>query len=110
MIQNIIFGVYLLILDFLAESLKVSKNWENITHFTIQFDSESLAYNFTILNTLNIVKNILLQHSQTPSHFTKFPGNIFLVGVRGNICTAPFLEAQELHFRSTGKANNCIFQ
>ena len=32
-----------------------------------------------------------------------------LLGARENICTAPFLDAQELHFRSTLKANVCIF-
>ena len=30
---------------------------------------------------------------------------MFLFGVRENICTAPFPDAQELHFWSTLKAN-----
>ena len=30
---------------------------------------------------------------------------MFLVGVRKNICTAPFLDAKKLHSRSTWKAN-----
>ena len=34
---------------------------------------------------------------------------MFLLVVRENICTAPFLEAQELHFWNTLKANVCIF-
>ena len=34
---------------------------------------------------------------------------MFLLGVRENICTAPFLDAQELHFWITLKANVCIF-
>ena len=34
---------------------------------------------------------------------------MFLLGVRENICTAPFLDAQELHFRSTLKANVSVF-
>ena len=38
-------------------------------------------------------------------HLTNFPGNIFLVCVRKSICTAPFLNAQELHSRGTWKAN-----
>ena len=33
---------------------------------------------------------------------------MFLVGVRKNIYTAPFLDAQELHYQSTWKANVCI--
>ena len=43
------------------------------------------------------------------SDFTKFPANMFLFGVRKNICIAPFLDAQELHSWSTLKANVCIF-
>ena len=61
------------------------------------------------LNILNIVKNIPSEHSQKPTYFTSFPEKIFLVGVRKNICTAPFLDPQELHSRSTGKENICIF-
>ena len=34
------------------------------------------------LNSLNIIKNILPQHSQIITHFTNFPANMFLVGVR----------------------------
>ena len=30
-------------------------------------------------------------------NITHFPANMFLFGVRKNICTAPFLDAQELH-------------
>ena len=30
------------------------------------------------------------------SRFTNFPAKIFLFGVRKNICTAPFPDAQEL--------------
>ena len=43
------------------------------------------------------------------SDFTNFPANMFLCGVRKNICTRPFCEAQELHSWSTLKANVCIF-
>ena len=46
------------------------------------------------LNILNIVKNIPSEHSQKPTYFTSFPEKMFLVGVRKNICTAPFLDAQ----------------
>ena len=35
--------------------------------------------------------------------------NLLLFGVRKNICTAPFLDTQELHSWSTLKANVCIF-
>ena len=65
---------------------------KNITHFTIPFCSKNLTY-FTNLNCFNIVKKIFPQHSKKLAHFTKFPAN-----------TAPFLEAKELHSRTTGKA------
>ena len=68
MIQNLIFGVHLLISDFLAESLKANKNWQK----------RSLILQYRI-------KNILSQHSQNLTHLTNFPWNIFLVGVKKNI-------------------------
>ena len=42
------------------------------------------------------------------SDFKDFPADMFLLGVRENICTAIFLDAQELHFWSAFKANVCI--
>ena len=80
---------------------------KNITHPTIPFCSKNLTY-FTNLNCFNIVKNIFPQHSKKPAHFTNFPANIFQQHVSGccqkKTCTAPFLEAKELHSRTTGKA------
>ena len=43
------------------------------------------------------------------SQFTNFPGKMLLFGVRKNICTAPFPDAQELLSWSTLKAKVCIF-
>ena len=43
------------------------------------------------------------------SNFKHFPPDIFLFGVRKNICTVQFLDAQELHSWNTLKANVCIF-
>ena len=43
------------------------------------------------------------------SDFAIFPANMFLFAVRKNICTAPFLEAQEPYSWSTLKANVCVF-
>ena len=60
-----------------------------ITHFTIPFRSKNLTYLMN-LNSLNIKKNVLLQHSQKPTHFTNFPANMFLVGVRKKNCSALF--------------------
>ena len=42
------------------------------------------------VNSFNIVKNMLLQHSQKPIHFPNFPANKFLVAVTKSICTAPW--------------------
>ena len=47
---------------------------KRITHFKMQFHSKNLTH-FTNLNSLNIVKNILLQHSQK-TQFTNFPANM----------------------------------
>ena len=43
------------------------------------------------------------------SHFSNFPANMFLFGVRKNICTVPFLDAQKLHSWNTWKPNVCMF-
>ena len=43
------------------------------------------------------------------SDFTNFPTSMFLFSVRKNICTAPFLDTQELHSWNTLRANVCIF-
>ena len=48
---------------FLVENLKVNKNYQKITPFTIQFHSKNLTH-FTNLNSLNIIKNTPPQISQ----------------------------------------------
>ena len=42
-----------------------------------------------IISSCNTAKNL--------SDFANFPVNMFLFGVRKNICTTPFLDGQELH-------------
>ena len=79
-----------------------------ITHFTIKFCSKNLTH-FTNLNSLEIKNNMLPRHSQKPFWPYKFSASMFLFGVRKNNCTAPFLDAQELHSWSTLNANVCIF-
>ena len=81
---------------------------KKVTYFTIQFHSKNLT-RFTNLNSLNIENNMLSQHRQKTSDSRNFPANMFLFGVRKNICTAPFLDAQELDSWSTLKANVWIF-
>ena len=53
---------------FSSKSLKANKNWQK----------RSLILQYRI-------KNILSQHRQNLTHFTNFPWNIFLVGVKKNI-------------------------
>ena len=80
------------------ESQRQQRLVKKITHFTIQFRSKNLTH-FTNFNSVNIIKNILPQRSQ----------NMYLIGVRKNIYTAPFLDAQGLHSQRVWKANVCVF-
>ena len=128
MIQYLIFGILFFKILFLYLSRRSSRYHQSffyfrfssrksqieqklakkITHFTIQFCSKNLTY-FTNLNSLDTENNMLPQHSQKPFWLYKFSANMFLFGVRNNICTAPFLDTQELHSWSTLNANVCIF-
>ena len=63
------FGVYLLISDFLAQSQQTLA--KKITQLTIQFRLKNLTH-FTNLNSLNIAKSILPHHSQKPYSLYKF--------------------------------------
>ena len=80
---------------------------KKITNFTTQFGSKNLT-NFTNLNSIYIEKSMLSQHSQKSLPLYKFSSK-HLVCVGKNFCTAPILDAQELHSRSALKANVCIF-
>ena len=51
---------------------------KNFTHFTIQFCSENLTH-FMNLNSLDIEKNMLSQHSQKPFSLYKFSSHHFSV-------------------------------
>ena len=57
---------------------------KKITRFTIQFRSTILRTSTHL--TLKIISSL--------SHFTNFPADMFLFGVRKNIWTAPILDAQ----------------
>ena len=63
---------------------------KKITHFTIQFHSTILRtsthFTLKIMSSRNTAKSL--------SDFANFPADMFLFGVRKNICTAPFLDAQ----------------
>ena len=54
-----------------------------------------LQYSFAQKPSLNV------RTSTQKPYFKNCPANMFLVGVRKHICTAPFLDAQELRSRST---------
>ena len=94
---------FFLISDFLAERRKANKNKRK--------RSLILQYIFArktslILRTSN---HLTLKIICSCFWLYRFFSNIFLFGVRKNICTAQFLGAQELHSWSTLNANFCIF-
>ena len=127
MIQNLIFGIILL-KTFLAYSFFILihtcssghhkfffdfrfSRRKTFSYFAIQVCSKHLTH-FTNLNSLEIENGMLACSWNTVknlSHFTNFSGNMFLFGVRKNICTALFPGSQELHSWSTLKASACIF-
>ena len=100
---------FFLISDFLTESLKANKNyWKRSLTLQYSFAQKaSLILRISIHLTLR--KICSRNTTKTLSDFTNIPENMFLFGVRNNICTAPFLDAQEPHSWSTLKANVCTF-
>ena len=101
MIKNLIFRAYLLISDFLAKSVKANKNQQkrslilqcSFAKKPHSFYKPQINLTLQKLHSCNTAKNL--------TYFTNFTTDIVLIGVRKNICTAPSLEAQELH--SLGK-------
>ena len=90
------------------KSQSLTKVSEKITHFTTRFRSKNLAH-FKTSTQLTLKKICCGNTDKNLYDFTNFPANMFLFGIRKNIGTAPFLDAQELHAWSTLKANVCIF-
>ena len=90
------------------KSQSQQKLTKKVTHFTIQFRSKHLTH-FTELNSLDIENNLLPKYSLEPFSLYKFSSKlVFCVVSEKNICTAPFLDTQELHPWNTFKANVCI--
>ena len=61
----------------------------------------SLAQNLTHFMNLKLlaIEKICSHNAvKSLSDFANFPGNMFLFGVRKSICSAPFLDVQELHY------------
>ena len=87
--------------------VKANKNYQKASHI--------LQYNFAQKTSLILQTSAHLSlkiicsrnTARSISGFTNFSVNIFLFGVRKDICTAAF-DAQELHSWSTLKANVCI--
>ena len=134
MIQNLIFGILFLkilfraynvfifvhmlqwtssdvflISDFLVESFKDNKNQQKRSNFLQH--SFALEPSLILRTSTHLMLKIICSRNTAKnlSDFTNFRANLFLFGFRKDICTAPFLDAQELHFSSTLKANVCIF-
>ena len=70
---------------------------------TFQWTSSEFFFNFRFSSKKSQSQQKLAKK------ITHFPANMFLFAVRKNICTAPFLDAEELHSWSTLKANVRIF-
>ena len=84
---------------------------KKITYFTISFRSKNFTY-FKKFNSLDIEKNIAkqTQHNQIPFWLYKFYGKqVSGWCQKKTFGLHQFLDAQELHSRSTMKANVCVF-
>ena len=124
MIQNLIFVILFLkilfpqipmdiinffIPVFAAENLKANKN-QRKRSLILQYSFAQKTSLILRISTLLKLKIICSQNTAKKlSQFTNFPANMFLFGVRKNICTAPFPEAQELLSSSTLKTNICLY-
>ena len=123
MIQNVIFGILLLEILFRAYHFFIFAQMEQwtsseflfnfrfsstkcqsqqnlgkkIAHFTIQFRSRNITH-FTNRVSLDIEKICSRNSAKHLFDFKNFTVGMFLLSVRENICTAPFLDAQELQF------------
>ena len=95
--------------EFVAENLKANKN-QRKRSLILQYSFTQKTSLILRISTLLKLKIICSQNTAKKlSQFTNFPANMFLFGVRKNICTAPFPDAQELLSWSTLKPNVCIF-
>ena len=80
---------------------------KKFTHFTIQFLSKNLTH--LISTSLTLTTNCSRNTAKTLLDFTNFPANMFLFGIRNNICTGSLPDAQKPHSWNTLKLNVCIF-
>ena len=106
MIQNPIFGVYLLISYFLTESLKGIKNYQQrslILQYSFAQKKTSFILQTSTYSTLK--KYILPQHSQKPYSLYKFSSKTVTGLCQKKNCAAPFLDTQLL---PAGALNNFL--
>ena len=126
MTQNVIFGILFLKILFWAYNFFIfaqtfqrtsSEFLFNFRFSSRKSQSQQKQHSFArkTLLILRISTHLTLKiicsrnTAKNLSDFKDIPADMFLLGVRENICTAIFLDAQELHFWSTLKANACIF-
>ena len=125
MIQNVIFGILLLEISFraygiplfyirpdvAADIFRVFLNFrfsstnsqrqgnlgKKIADFTIQFRQRNITH-FMNRDSLGTEKICCRNTAKYLFDFKDFPADMFLLSVRENIYTTPFLDAQELQF------------
>ena len=82
--------------EFVAENLKANKS-QRKRSLILQYCFARKTSLILRISTLLKLEIICFQNTAKKlSQFTNFPANMFLFGVRKNICTAPFPDAQEL--------------
>ena len=74
-----------------------SRNSSRISHILQYIFAQKTS--LSLQTSAYLTLKIICSHNtaRNLSDFRNFPANMFLFGVRKNICTAPFLDAQELH-------------
>ena len=108
MIRNLTFGDYFLISDFPAESLKANKNQQKRS-LVLQYSfAQKPSLFYEPQPTQYCKKYTSRTQPKTLLTLQIFQTCFWLVSKK-NICTALFLDAQELHSQSTQKANVFIF-
>ena len=118
--ENIILGIQLFnncphvqvefffISDFLVDSLGTNKNQLNRSLILQYIFGRKTSLILPTSTQLTLKLICFRNTAKNLSHFINFPANMFLFGVRKSTCTV-FVVAQELHSRSTLKANVCLY-
>ena len=95
---------------FSSESLKAHKNQRKNSLLILQYSFTQKTSLILRTSTHLTLKTICSRNTaKNLSGFTNIPTNTFLFGVRKNIFTARFPDAQEPHYLSILKVSVCIF-